>query len=72
MTPLVGAAFNKHNGNFVIVTANEIRQYDGANGQLLKIFSSVNDKRSQAEIKSFAFDSRSRKIILGDTEGTVW
>ena len=53
------------------MTATDIRIYCGATGQLLKIFSDVQDSRSNADIKYFSFDSRHRKIIVGDADGTV-
>ena len=67
----IGADFEMVNNNFVIVTASDIRIYCGATGQLLKIFSDVQDSRSNSELKSFCFDSRHRKIIVGDADGTV-
>ena len=69
---LVGVDFNSMTGDFVVVTSNEIRQYSGSTGQIIKILSDINDPRSKAEIKSFAFDNRGKKVILGDAEGTVW
>lgn len=71
VNPPIGADFEKVNNNFVIVTATDIRIYCGATGQLLKIFSDIQDNRSNADIKSFSFDSRHRKIIIGDADGTV-
>lgn len=71
VNPPIGADFEKVNNNFVVVTATDIRIYCGATGQLLKIFSDVQDSRSNAEVKCFSFDSRHRKIIVGDADGTV-
>ena len=67
----IGADFNQHSGDFVVVTSNDIRVYCGASGQLLKIFSDIQDDRSKAEIRSFSLDSRHRKILLGDSDGTM-
>lgn len=39
--PPIGADYERNNNNFVVVTANEIRIYDGATGMLLKIFSDI-------------------------------
>lgn len=71
VNPPIGADFEKVNNNFVIVTATDIRIYCGATGQLLKIFSDVQDSRSNSDIKYFSFDSRHRTIIVGDADGTV-
>ena len=69
--PPIGADLNLNSGNFVVVTSNDVRIYCGASGQLLKIFSDIQDSRSKADIRSFALDSRNRKILLGDFDGTI-
>ena len=71
ITSIVGVCFNQCSGNFTVCTQNELRQYNGANGQLVKIFSDIQDSRSNAEIKSFNVDSLGKKVILGDAEGTI-
>ena len=67
----IGAEFNTYSGNFIVATSSDIKIYSGNSGALLKIFSDIKDPRSNSDIKSFAFDSRNRKIFLGDADGTV-
>jgi len=63
--------FNEYYRNFVVVTKTEMRTYDGLTGKLVKVFSDVVDKRTNAEISAFCLDNRHRKCYLGDTVGTV-
>lgn len=57
--------------NFDIVTKNEIRTYDGLTGKLLKVFSEIVDKRTNAELTAFCLDNRRRKCYIGDNFGSI-
>ena len=67
----IDTRFNEYYRSFVVVTKNEIRTYDGLTGKLIKVFSEVIDKRTNAELSSFCLDNRHRKCFLGDTAGSV-
>ena len=54
-----------------MVTKNEIRTYDGLTGKLIKVFSELVDKRTNAELSAFCLDNRNRKCYLGDTAGSI-
>lgn len=55
----------------MVITKNEIRTYDGLTGKLIKVFSEVIDKRTNAELSAFCLDNRHRKCYLGDTAGSI-
>lgn len=67
----VSVQFNKYYLNFVVVTKNEVRIYDASTGNLVKVFSEILDKRTNADITSFCFDDRHRKFFIGDTFGSI-
>lgn len=67
----IDCVFNEYYRNFVVITKNEIRTYDGLSGKLIKVFSEVIDKRTNAEISSFCLDNRHRKCYVGDTAGSI-
>ncbi len=67
----IDARFNEYYLNFDVITRNEIRTYDGLTGRLVKVFSEVIDKRTNAELSAFCLDNRHRKCYLGDTAGSL-
>eukprot|EP00347_Sterkiella_histriomuscorum_P016786 403351858 len=67
----IDTRFNEYYRSFVVITKNEIRTYDGLTGKLIKVFSEVIDKRTNAELSAFCLDNRHRKCYLGDTAGSI-
>lgn len=52
------AEFNTHYNNFVICTKRDVRIYNSMTGRIQKCFSDMVDKRTNADLTSFALDDR--------------
>jgi len=66
------AEFNTHYNNFVICTKRDVWIYNSMTGRIQKCFSEMVDKRTNADLTSFALDDWHWKIFIGDTYGSIW
>ena len=48
-----------------------MRVYDAATGKLIKIFTNIIEPGKGAELTTFCFDGRDRKIYFGDSNGSL-
>lgn len=67
----VYADFNSYYLQFVVTTKYDIRVYDSITGKLKKIYTEVQDPKTESELTAFTLDHRHRIFIVGDNSGSV-
>jgi WD40 repeat protein len=70
VTP-VYAEFNHYYLQFVVATKYDVRIFDSFTGRLKKIYTEVQDTKTESELSAFTFDSRHRKFFVGDNTGGI-
>lgn len=70
VNPLI-VDFNTYFLQFVILTKNDLRMYDCTTGKLKKIFTDIQDARTESELSSMVLDFRNRIFFVGDNSGAI-
>lgn len=70
VTP-VFAEFNDYYLQFVVATKYDVRIFDSFTGKLKKIYTEVQDTKTESELSAFTFDNRHRKFFVGDNTGGI-
>lgn len=65
------ADFNTYYLQFIVVTKFDMRVYDCINGKLRKIYTDVQDPRTESELSAMVLDHRNRICIVGDNSGSI-
>lgn len=65
------ADFNTYYLQFVVVTKFDVRVYDCINGKLRKIYTDIQDPRTESELSAMVLDHRHRITIIGDNSGSI-
>lgn len=65
------ADFNTYYLQFIVVTKFDIRIYDCVNGKLRKIYTDVQNPRTESELSAMVLDHRNRICIVGDNSGSI-
>lgn len=65
------AEFNSYYLQFVILTKYDLRVYDCITGKLRKIYTDVQDLRTESELSAMVLDNRNRICIIGDNSGSI-
>ena len=63
--------FNTYYLQFVVLTKYDLRVYDCVTGKLRKIYTEVQDPRTESELSAMVLDHRNRICLLGDNSGSI-
>ena len=63
--------FNNYYLQFIVLTKYDLRIYDCVTGKLRKIYTDVQDLRTESELSALVLDHRNRICILGDNSGSI-
>ncbi|OMJ89930.1 hypothetical protein SteCoe_7819 [Stentor coeruleus] len=65
------AEFNTYYLQFVVLTKYDLRVYDCVSGKLRKIYTEVQDPRTESELSAMVLDHRNRICLIGDNSGSI-
>lgn len=63
--------FNSYFFQIFVLTKYDLRIYDCLTGRLRKIFTEIQDTRSESELSAMIMDMRHRIIFIGDNSGSI-
>ncbi|OMJ82114.1 hypothetical protein SteCoe_17280 [Stentor coeruleus] len=63
--------FNTYYLQFVVLTKYDLRVYDCSNGKLKKIYTEIQDPRTESELSAMVLDHRNRICLIGDNSGSI-
>lgn len=63
--------FNSYFFQLFVLTKYDLRIYDCSTGRLRKIFTDIQDSRTESELSAMIMDFRNRILFIGDNSGSI-